>query len=58
MLSEKILDALKKRYQGQIAEGFAKMEVGLGKGKKTYDKRETLKKRDSDIEINRKKREK
>lgn len=39
-------------------KGFAKMEVGLGKGKKTYDKRETLKKRDSDIEISRKKREK
>ena len=41
-----------------INKGFAKVEVGLGKGKKTYDKRETLKKRDSDIEISRKKREK
>ncbi|HEY3397722.1 MAG TPA: SsrA-binding protein SmpB [Armatimonadota bacterium] len=26
--------------------GFAKLEVGLGRGKKTYDKRETLKERD------------
>ena len=39
-------------------KGFAKLEIGLGKGKKTYDKRETIKKRDSDIEIRRKKREK
>ena len=39
-------------------KGFAKLEIGLGKGKKNYDKRETLKKRDSDIEIHRKKREK
>ena len=27
--------------------GFAKLEIALGKGKKTYDKRETLKERDS-----------
>jgi SsrA-binding protein len=27
--------------------GFAKLEIALGKGKKTYDKRETLKDRDS-----------
>ena len=39
-------------------KGFAKIEIGLGKGKKTYDKRETLKKRDADIEMHRKKREK
>jgi SsrA-binding protein len=31
--------------------GFAKVEVGLGKGKKEYDKRETIKKRDSDRKI-------
>ncbi|MEC7895655.1 MAG: SsrA-binding protein [Bacteroidota bacterium] len=31
--------------------GFAKVEFGLGKGKKEYDKRETIKKRDSDRKI-------
>jgi len=31
--------------------GFAKVELGLGKGKKEYDKRETIKKRDSDRKI-------
>ena len=39
-------------------KGFAKVEIGLGKGKKLYDKRESLKKRDAKIEIERKKREK
>ena len=39
-------------------KGLAKLEVGLGKGKKTYDKRESLKKKDTDREILRKKREK
>ena len=39
-------------------KGLAKIEVGLGKGKKTYDKRQTLKKREAKIEIDRKKREK
>ena len=39
-------------------KGFAKIEIGLGKGKKLYDKRETLKKRDANLEIERKKREK
>ena len=29
MLSEKILDALKKRYQGQIAEGYATINIYL-----------------------------
>ena len=29
MLSEKILDALKKRYQGQIAEGYATVNIYL-----------------------------
>jgi SsrA-binding protein len=33
--------------------GFAKMEIGLGKGKKHFDKRETLKKRDIEKEIKR-----
>lgn len=31
--------------------GFAKVELGLGKGKKEYNKRETIKKRDSDRKI-------
>jgi len=33
--------------------GFAKMEIGLGKGKKHFDKRETIKKRDVEKEIKR-----
>ena len=38
-----------------IAEnGFAKMEIGLGRGKKIYDKRETIKERESDRDIKRK----
>lgn len=38
-----------------IAEnGFAKMEIGLGKGKKIYDKRETIKERENDRDIKRK----
>ena len=39
-------------------KGFAKLEVALGKGKKIYDKRESIKERDAKLEINRKKREK
>lgn len=31
-----------------------KIEIGLGKGKKTFDKRETIKKRDADREIKQK----
>ncbi len=34
--------------------GFAKMEIGLGKGKKIYDKRETIKERENDRDIKRK----
>jgi SsrA-binding protein len=34
--------------------GFAKMEIGLGKGKKVYDKRETIKTRETDREVKRK----
>lgn len=34
--------------------GYAKIEIGLGKGKKHYDKRETLKERESDRNIKRK----
>jgi SsrA-binding protein len=34
-------------------EGWAKMEIGLGKGKKVHDKRDTIKQRDSDRELRR-----
>ena len=36
------------------ANGFAKMEIGLGKGKKIYDKRETIRARETDRDIKRK----
>lgn len=35
-------------------KGLFKMEIGLGKGKKNYDKRETIKERDSERDIKRK----
>ncbi len=35
------------------AGGLAKMEIGLGKGKKLHDKRESIKSRDADREIKR-----
>lgn len=34
-------------------KGLAKMELGLGRGKKQYDKRETLKQRDTEREMKR-----
>jgi SsrA-binding protein len=34
-------------------KGLVKLEIGLGKGKKTFDKRDTLKKRDTDREMKR-----
>lgn len=34
-------------------EEFIKIEIGLGKGKKLYDKRESLKKKDQDREMKR-----
>ena len=36
-----------------IEKGFAKVEIGLAKGKKLYDKRETLSKKDQQREIDR-----
>ena len=33
--------------------GFAKMEIGLGRGKKIYDKRETIKARETDRDLKR-----
>lgn len=35
-------------------KGFAKIEIGLGKGKKLYDKRESIKSRESDRDVKRK----
>ena len=35
-------------------KGFFKMEIGLGKGKKIYDKRESIKERENDRDIKRK----
>ncbi len=35
-------------------KGFAKMEIGLGKGKKIYDKRDSIKERETDRDIKRK----
>ena len=37
-----------------IVKGFAKVEIGLAKGKKLYDKRESLAKKDQQREIARK----
>lgn len=34
-------------------KGFAKMEIGLGKGKKIYDKRETIKARETERDMKR-----
>jgi SsrA-binding protein len=34
--------------------GYAKVEIGLGKGKKSYDKRESIKARETDRDIKRK----
>ena len=36
-----------------LKSGLAKIELGLARGKKNYDKRETLKKRDDDRQIER-----
>ncbi len=33
--------------------GYAKLEIGLGQGKKLYDKRETMKERDTKVELDR-----
>jgi SsrA-binding protein len=34
-------------------DGYAKVELGLGKGKKSYDKRESLKQKDAAREMDR-----
>jgi len=35
-------------------KGFAKIEIGLGKGKKIFDKRETIKSRETERDVKRK----
>lgn len=37
-----------------LSHGFAKMEIGLAKGKKLYDKREAITKRTQELDISRK----
>ncbi len=56
----KLLDKTKEKGYSIIPlkiflndKGIAKMEIGLGKGKKNYDKRETLKERDTTRDIKR-----
>lgn len=39
-------------------DGFAKVEIGLARGKKSFDKRETLRKKDAEREIQRQTRQK
>ena len=36
-----------------FSDGWAKVEIGLARGKKSYDKRDALAKRDADREITR-----
>jgi len=35
-------------------KGLAKIEIGLGKGKKNFDKRNTIKEREADRDVKRK----
>ncbi|MBK7433928.1 MAG: SsrA-binding protein SmpB [Chitinophagaceae bacterium] len=58
---KKLLDKTKEKGYSIIPlrifiseKGYAKMEIGLGKGKKHYDKRETIKQRETDRAIKRK----
>jgi SsrA-binding protein len=44
---------IKTRERGYFKNGRAKLEIGLGKGKAQYDKRETIKKREQDREMQR-----
>ena len=58
---KQIDDLIAKKQQGQsiiplevLTQGrFIKLRISLGKGKKNYDKRQTLKKRDESRDINR-----
>ncbi|NCD68918.1 SsrA-binding protein SmpB [Mucilaginibacter agri] len=64
LLNKKELKKLKTRTEEKgftiiplaifISErGFAKLKIALAQGKKTYDKRETLKERDTKVEMDR-----
>lgn len=65
LLNKKELQKLEKKMQEKgytivplriflTEKGLAKLEIGLGKGKKLYDKRETIKQRDTEREVKRK----
>lgn len=65
LLSRQELNKLLKKVKDQCLtviptrlfindKGFAKMEIALAKGKKLYDKRDDIKKRDIEREMNRK----
>jgi len=65
LLNKKELKSLEKSMQNKgltiiplrlyvNEKGYAKMEIGLGKGKKNYDKRNTIKERESDRDVKRK----
>jgi SsrA-binding protein len=67
LLNKKELKSLEKSMQNKgltiiplrlyvNEKGYAKMEIALCKGKKTYDKRETIKDRDTKREIDRMKK--
>ena len=43
--------------QVYLKDGLAKIEIAIGKGKKLYDKRETIAKRDMEREMHRQDRE-
>lgn len=63
LLHKKEIDRLQARIEQEgltlvptkvyLQAGLVKVELGLGKGKKLYDKRESLKKRQADREISR-----
>jgi len=65
LLSKTELNKLQKKLKDQgltiipirlfiSQSGYAKLEIALAKGKKEFDKRESIKKRDTEREINRK----
>lgn len=61
LLHKKEIIALKSKTEGQnmalvplslyITKGFIKVEIALGKGKKQHDKKEAIKKKDMDRDI-------
>lgn len=61
LLHKKEIIALKSKAEGQkltlvpislyTTKSFIKLEIGIGKGKKEFDKKESIKKRDIDREV-------